>query len=73
MKLNIKSKIGKYFLYPLLCIFVFLATNLLIGWLVKDDNWLYKDDRPIIYLFVVLNLYIDFMAISLIQIKIKYI
>lgn len=72
MKKILKSKLGKYFLYTLLCVFVFAITNLLIGWLVKDYDWLYKDIRPAIALFVILNLYIDIMAILHIDIEIEF-
>ena len=72
MKKFLKSKLGKCFLYTLLCVFVFAVTNLLIGWLVKDYMWLYEDIRPAIFLFVVLNLFIDVIAILRIDLEIEF-
>lgn len=72
MKKFLKSKLGKLFLYTLSCAFVFAVTNLLLGWLVKDYGWLYKDIRPVIFLFVVLNLLLDMIVIRYIYDKIDF-
>lgn len=72
MKKFLKSKLCKCFLYTLLCVFVFAVTNLLIGWLVTDYDWLYKDIRPAIALFIVLNLFLDSIIINTINDEINY-
>ena len=53
------------FLYTLFCVFVFASTNLLLGWLMRDYNWLYSDARVSIFLFVVLNIFIDLVVITI--------
>ena len=63
MKNFIKSKVGRFLLYSLLCVFVFTITNLLFGWLLYDYNHLSTAPRPALATFIVLNLFIDFIAI----------
>jgi hypothetical protein len=70
MKKLIKSKLGKFFLCMLLCVFVFAVTNFICGWLVRDYNWLYRDIRPAILLFIALNVLIDFPFIVYIKYEI---
>ena len=63
-----KSTIGKCFLYTLLCVVVFMALNLLIGWLSQRPEWLFlKDIRPAITLFIGLNLWVDMSLIKAIN------
>ena len=69
MKNFIKSKVGQCFLYTLLCVFVFTATHLLLGWLLHDYAWL-VGNRLVILLFIILNLYLDIIAIVYIHTEI---
>ena len=63
-----KSTICKCFLYTLLCVVVFMALNLLIGWLSHNPEWLFlKDIRPAITLFIGLNLWVDMILIKAIN------
>lgn len=70
MKKVLKSKLGKCFLYTLLCVCVFAITNIFIGWLAHDYTWLNRDVRPAIALFVVLNLIIDGLLINFVDTEI---
>jgi hypothetical protein len=56
------------FLYILLCVFVFAASNLLCGWLARDYDWIYKDNRMFIAVFALMNFVVDYLAILIIYI-----
>lgn len=69
MKDFFKVKAYKYTLYLFICVFIFYATNIFFGWLLYDYEWLYKDFRPAIIAFVLINLYIDAIIILLVDIE----
>jgi len=61
MKKFLKSKLGKYILYTLLCVCVFVGIWAIVGWMLYDFNYLINIPSRV-------GMFIQFIGSSLISI-----